>query len=100
MELVKEAAKLQEQLVEWRRALHQMPEIGTNLPQTMAYIKEKLDEMEIVYKFHEDISCIEATIGSDGKCFLLRSDVDALPVKEEADVPFKSTNGCKTVKSP
>lgn len=94
MELVKEAAKLQEQLVEWRRALHQMPEIGTNLPQTMAYIKEKLDEMEIVYKFHEDISCIEATIGSDGKCFLLRSDVDALPVKEEADVPFKSTNGC------
>lgn len=94
MELVKEAAELQEQLVKWRRALHQMPEVGTNLPQTMAYIKERLNEMGIEYKEYEEISCIVATIGSGEKCFLLRSDVDALPVVEEADVPFKSTNGC------
>lgn len=32
-ELIKEAAKLQNQLVEWRRALHQIPETGTDLPQ-------------------------------------------------------------------
>ena len=93
-ELLKEAAELQGQLVEWRRSLHQIPETGTTLPQTIAFIKARLDEMGISYKVYEDISCIEATIGSGEKCFMLRSDVDALPVTEEADVPFKSTNGC------
>lgn len=93
-ELLKEATELQGQLVEWRRALHQIPEIGTNLPKTMQFIRERLDEMGITYKMYEDISCIEATIGSGKKCFLLRSDLDALPVVEEVDVPFKSTNGC------
>lgn len=92
-EMLKEAAELQSQLVEWRRALHQIPEIGVDLPQTIAFIKARLDEMEISYKVYEDISCIEATIGSGEKCFMLRSDVDALPVVEEADVPFRSTNG-------
>lgn len=93
-ELMKEAAELQNQLVEWRRALHQIPEIGIKLPKTITFIREKLDEMGITYKVYEDISCIEATIGLGGKCFLLRSDIDALPVVEEADVPFKATNGC------
>lgn len=103
--LAEEAAGLQHQLVEWRRALHQMPETGTKLPQTIAFIKERLDEMGITYKVYEDISCIEAVIGdtsgADGsaagfrrKCFLLRSDIDALPVTEETDLPFRSTNGC------
>lgn len=93
-ELLKEAKELQTQLVEYRRALHQMPETGIVLPKTIAFIKEKLDEMEIEYQVYEDISCVAATIGSGEKCFLLRSDMDGLPVKEEADVPFKSVNGC------
>lgn len=88
-----EAALLQEELVAWRRALHQIPERGLHLPQTMAFICGKLDEMGISYTLHEDISCIEAVIGSGGKCILLRGDVDAIPVKEEADVPFRSANG-------
>lgn len=93
-ELLKEAKELQNQLVEYRRVLHQIPETGTALPKTVAFIKEKLDEMEIEYQVYEDISCIVATIGSGEKCFLLRSDMDGLPIKEEADVPFKSVNGC------
>lgn len=93
-ELKNEAAALQSQIVAWRRALHQMPEVGTNLPQTTAFIEKTLEELGIPCKVHRDISCVEATIGSGRKCFLLRSDMDALPVREEADVPFKSTNGC------
>lgn len=95
----KEASELQEQLVKWRRELHQIPEVGLCLPKTMTYIQNELEKMGISYKLHEDISCIEAVIGNyekEGscKCFMLRSDVDALPVEEEADVSFKSTNGC------
>lgn len=90
----REACALQEQLVQWRRHLHRIPEVGTELPQTMAFIGEQLDQMGIAWHLHKEISCIEATVGSGDKCFLLRSDVDALPVTEEADLPFKSTNGC------
>lgn len=93
-ELMREAAKLQSQLVEWRRTLHQMPETGTHLPRTTAFIEEKLTEMGIPCTVHADISCVVATLGAGGKCFLLRSDMDALPVAEEADVPFRSANGC------
>ena len=87
----REAQELQRQLVAWRRTLHQIPERGMDLPRTMAFIREKLDGMGISYKFYEEISCIVATIGSGEKCFLLRSDVDALPMAELADVPYKST---------
>ena len=90
----KEASQLQEELIAWRRTLHQIPERGLHLPQTMAFICRKLDEMNISYRFHENISCIEAVIGNGGKCILLRGDVDAIPVTEEAQVPFRSTNGC------
>lgn len=89
-----EAAMLQEQLVRWRRDLHQIPETGIYLPRTMEYIRQQLEQMGISYKLYGDISCIEATVGSGGRCFLLRSDVDGLPVTEEADLPFRSTNGC------
>ena len=88
-----EAEKLQPQLVEWRRTLHQIPEVGTTLPQTMSFIKGELDKLGISYHYYEKISCIEAALGQGEECFLLRSDVDALPVKEEAEVPFRSTNG-------
>lgn len=88
-----EAEKLQPQLVAWRRALHQIPEVGTTLPQTMHFIKGELDKLGISYHYYGEISCIEATLGQGEKCFLLRSDVDALPVKEEAEEPFRSTNG-------
>lgn len=88
-----EAKNLQAQFVAWRRTLHQIPERGLELPKTMAFIRERLDEMGIAYQFYEEISCIVATIGGGGKCFLLRSDVDALPGTEEAEVPFKATNG-------
>lgn len=90
---LQKAQSLAPQLTQWRRDLHQMPETGIRLPQTMAYIRKQLEEMDIPYQYHEAISCIEATIGTGGNCFLLRSDVDALPVPEEADVPFKSHNG-------
>lgn len=92
--LLEEASALQEELVQWRRALHQIPETGIHLPQTMAFIKTKLEEMGIAYRAYDDISCITAEIGSGSRCFLLRSDMDGLPVKEEAEVPFRSVNGC------
>ena len=73
-----EAKEMQEELIRWRRALHRIPEVGTNLPQTMAYIKERLEEMNIPYQFYSDISCVAATIGAGKKCKFERGSVRAI----------------------
>ena len=44
-EIKKRAYAIKDQITQDRRILHQMPEIGTDLPQTSAYIKKRLDEM-------------------------------------------------------
>ncbi len=91
--IIQEVKNNHETVVGWRRTLHQIPEVGTELPQTVAFIVEKLAEMNIPYEVYEDCSCVTATIGKGGKCILLRGDMDGLPVAEEAPVPFASTNG-------
>lgn len=91
--VIQEAKKNHDTVVSWRRTLHQIPELGTDLPQTVAFIAGKLAEMNIPYEVYEDCSCIAATIGQGGKCILLRGDMDALPVGEESGLDFASTNG-------
>lgn len=93
-QLLNEAENMQEELVSWRRTLHQIPEIGLKLPQTVEFVKTKLDGMGITYKVHEDCSCITAEIGEGGKCFMLRSDMDGLPMKEMSGETFASKNNC------
>ncbi len=92
--LLQEALDMKEALVADRRALHQIPELGISLPNTVAYVTGKLSEMGITYQVYEDCSCVVATVGQGGKCFMLRSDMDALPVEEESGLPFASKNGC------
>ncbi len=54
--LREEADALQDQLVGWRRALHQIPETGTTLPQTVKFVTSVLDELEVKYQVLEDSS--------------------------------------------
>jgi amidohydrolase len=87
------AASLEEELIQIRRHLHQNPEIGLDLPNTVAFVKEKL----ISYGY-EPQACGESGLTvvagkKPGKTFLLRGDMDALPIRELTDLPFKSENG-------
>lgn len=93
IDTMKEALAIREEIVGNRRALHQIPEIGLELPQTVALVTEKLAQMGIDYQVYEDCSCVTATIGKGGKCILLRADMDALPVAEQTGLCFASTNG-------
>ncbi len=92
--MLKEALELQEQIKKDYEKLHACPEAGFDLTQTRAYVKKRLLEMG-----YEPMDCgkagIVVTAGNPetGKCFLLRADMDALRIQEEADVPFRSTNG-------
>jgi len=88
------AKTLQEELVKHRRFLHQIPELGLSLPKTSAYVKEQLREMGYEPQSIGE-SGIMVLIGSqqDDKTVLLRADMDALPIPEATEEPFKSTNG-------
>lgn len=109
----KRAEEIRDQIAEDRRFLHRIPEIGMDLPETSAYIRKRLDEMGIPWrecggkvpeKMTEDYmkagfprmersTGIVATIGHGSPCILLRADMDALPIKEESDLEFRSYNG-------
>lgn len=92
--MLKEATDIQEQIKTDYEHLHACPEVGFELTKTRAYVKKRLLEMG-----YQPMDCgkagIVATAGNPetGKCFLLRADMDALKIKEEAEVPFHSTNG-------
>ncbi len=84
---------IQADMITWRRALHRIPELGNHLPQTVAYVGAVLDELGIAYKKLVDGNAIVATIEGHrpGKCFALRADMDALPIKEQTGLPFSAT---------
>ncbi|MGL5515081.1 MAG: M20 metallopeptidase family protein [Sporomusa sp.] len=95
MDINKLAIELQEQIVQWRRDLHQIPELGNELPLTSKYVQDHLNEMGIPFVTMVNGSGILATIKGKGpgKTVAIRADMDALPVTEEAPVTFKSSNG-------
>lgn len=87
------AEKIQNEIIEWRRELHKIPELGLFLPNTSKFVREKLDSWNISYETYEDNSGIVAILGKDtGKCVALRADMDALPIKEETELEYSSTN--------
>lgn len=84
--------KLEEELIRMRRELHRIPEFDMELPETAAYIKGKLDELEIPYRTAAGGSGVIADIrgGKPGKTVLIRADIDALHVTEETGRSYAS----------
>ncbi len=93
MNFYREACQMKDELIANRRHFHQNPELGLDLPQTAAYVEQKLIEMG--YEPHRIGECgIVATVGKPGgKCFLIRGDMDALPVEEQTGLDYASENG-------
>lgn len=88
-----EAKAIEDELIAHRRHLHQNPELGFDLPETTAYVMQQLRGYGYAPKTVGKAG-ISAVIGPDGgKTFLIRGDMDALPMKEETGLPFSSING-------
>lgn len=86
------AAADSERLICDRRYLHAHAETGFDLTETFAYVWDALTQMGLSPR-----KCgrcgIVADIGHGDKCVLLRADMDALPIREAADVPFACPTG-------
>lgn len=91
-QIVSRAKEIEAYGIEIRRRIHKNPELGFELPKTVALVKKELETFG-----YSPEQCgtagITAVAGKPGKTFLLRADMDALPMKEETGLPFASENG-------
>ena len=97
MNYLEEAKQLDSELKEIRRHIHSCPEAGKSLPETKSFVMDKLRE----YGYEPEEICESGIVAvlrggnasDDTKTILLRADMDALAIKEEAPVDFASQNG-------
>lgn len=91
MDILKEAKELAGELSAWRQYLHAHAETGFDLPQTTAFIEEELKKMGYTPQKCGKAGVI-AEVG-EGEVFLLRADIDALPMQEKSGLKYACKNG-------
>lgn len=92
--ILNDSKELKSSLIEIRRELHKHPEVGVYLPNTIKFISSKLKEFGYTPEIIDEVGVLATIKGpKEGKTFLLRADMDALPIEEESNFDFKSTNG-------
>lgn len=81
-------------IIEIRRKIHANPELGNQLPETTATVLGALEGLGLEIRKSKTTTGFVATLHGQnpGRRILLRGDMDALPMPENNDLPFRSTN--------
>ena len=81
-----------EYIISLRREIHEHPEIGFDLPNTIAVVKRELEKLGVEYTEQYGESAVVAIINPEKKHFTIgiRADMDALLINEINDIPYKS----------
>lgn len=84
--------KIESRCIEWRRHLHQYPELGNREFKTAKYIAEHLKKLGLEVKEGVAKTGVVGILkgAKPGPCIGLRADMDALPVTERVNIPFAS----------
>jgi amidohydrolase len=95
MPIINRVAALHDEITAWRRDIHEHPELLFDLPRTSSLVADKLKEFgvdEIVLGLGKTgvVGVIKGRKNSSGKVIGLRADMDALPINEITDLPYKS----------
>ena len=91
MNFYERALELAHETTAHRRWFHRNAEVGLDMPNACAYVTEQLWAMGL-----EPRACghgVTATVGTGGRCILLRADMDALPMPEHSGEPFACPTG-------
>jgi hippurate hydrolase len=93
-EFMAEARALLPDAVTLRRKIHANPELGLDLPETTATVLDSLEGIDLEIARSERTSGFLAILhgARPGPSMLLRADMDALPMREDTDLEFKSRN--------
>ncbi len=88
----KDTAAIEEQLIAWRRDIHQHPELGEQETRTARLVAEHLKELGLEVQTEVGRTGVVGILkgAKPGRTVALRADMDALPVKEPAGLPFAS----------
>ncbi len=91
--LEKDYAAIEQKVIEWRHDIHQNPELSNREFMTSKKIAEHLSNLGIEIQTEVAHTGVVGILKGDnpGKVVALRADIDALPVTERNDLPFKST---------
>jgi amidohydrolase len=90
--MLDQAKKIQPQVVEWRRDFHMHPELGFKEIRTSAKVSEILESIGCRVKTNVGKTGVVGELGEGKPVVAIRADMDALPITETNDVPYKSQN--------
>ncbi|AEH51283.1 M20 metallopeptidase family protein [Pseudothermotoga thermarum] len=90
--LSNETLALKDEVVELRRHFHMYPEIGFDLYKTSQFVADYLEKLGLEVKRNVAKTGVVAVLrgAKKGKTVLLRADMDALPLQELNEVPYRS----------
>ncbi len=90
--LQREAEQLREQVIGWRRHLHAHPEVSFHEHATAQYIHDVLAAIPGLQLSRPTATSVIARLigAAPGRVIAVRADIDALPIEEENDVPYRS----------
>ncbi|HEX7904255.1 MAG TPA: M20 family metallopeptidase [Chitinophagaceae bacterium] len=88
------AKKYAPEFIAVRHHLHAHPELSYKEFETSKYVQSKLDELGIPFEIKATTGVVGLIKGNnpEKRVVALRADMDALPIKEANDVPYKSIN--------
>lgn len=93
--IIQLAEQYRDQVVAWRREMHQNPELSHQEIQTSAFVVRQLEAMGF-QNIQTNVGgygvVAEVDSGRPGKMIGIRADMDALPIQERVDLPFASQN--------
>lgn len=92
--ILAEAARVQPELVRLRRQIHSNPELGFEEWETSKLVRQELAALKLDVASGIARTGVTALLKREGceKTIALRADMDALPIEEQSDVPYKSRN--------
>ncbi|WP_296623192.1 amidohydrolase [Marivirga sp.] len=90
--IAKSANNIEQKVIDWRRDIHQNPELGNREIRTAAMVAKHLESLGIEVKTEVGITGVIGILKGNfpGPVVALRADMDALPVLERTPVPFAS----------
>jgi amidohydrolase len=89
----KKVAAVERQVIEWRRDIHQHPELSNREERTGALVAEHLQSLGLEVRTGVGKTGVVGVLkgAKPGRVIALRADMDALPVEEQTGLPFAST---------
>lgn len=92
--LLLRAEEIREQVIAWRRHLHEYPEVSFAEQLTADYIAHELQSIPNLVVSRPTATSVMARLvgGRPGKTLAIRADIDALPIQEDNDLPYASKN--------